>query len=162
MTRHLATLELPRRGTFPSWKLCALSDFYNIQTIQVFLNYLRSSIILGKFKHQLHAQVIRRWVCWELGDESDCTDSLECWVSVCPMSPKGLGVPKPSDPHPGTVPPLEEPAGLPSYTEPVCTASGGAASHNSQSQFMLSKVTLHFQGQAWQEYRQVRTAWVPR
>lgn len=42
---------------------------------------------------------------------------------------------------------MGEPADLLSYTEPVCTAPNGA-SHNSKSQFMLSKVTLHFQGQA--------------
>lgn len=44
--------------------------------------------------------------------------------------------------------PLDEPTNLPSCTEPVCTAPGGAVSYNSKSQFWLSKVTLHFQGPA--------------
>lgn len=57
-------------------------------------------------------------------------------------------MPKPGDSHPGTMLPLDEPAKLPSCTEPVCTAPGGAASYNSKSQFGLSKVTLHFQGPA--------------
>lgn len=65
-------------------------------------------------------------------------------------------MPKPGDP--GTMPPLHESADLFSCTEPVCTSPGGKASHNIKSQFVLSKVTLHFQGKHWQEHRQVGTA----
>lgn len=65
-------------------------------------------------------------------------------------------MPKPSDP--GTMPRVHESADLFSCTEPVCTSPSGKASNNIKSQFVLSKVTLHFQGQHWKGHRQVRTA----